>query len=230
MDKKMKIIALIALLAYVISPVDLAPGPMDDMIMCLLYAIMNYKSIPNEVLDENLERHHDQRLRWHARHKAVIIAGSVAATVSILIKSDTGDNDQVNIPRFKDLRILHNRFKNSIGGAMPGIFLCRYSRFHYAFREGNRIGDAIALSLGPVIKGVDIYFIPSPPVGENSSHPAVPRIFYKFNEKVTDRSALFIPLLLRERAASFYGKPSLLFFIYYFFAGHTIRPLLCTSF
>ena len=31
MDKKMKIIALIALLAYVISPVDLAPGPMDDM-------------------------------------------------------------------------------------------------------------------------------------------------------------------------------------------------------
>ena len=33
MDKKMKIIALIALLAYVISPVDLAPGPMDDMIM-----------------------------------------------------------------------------------------------------------------------------------------------------------------------------------------------------
>ena len=29
MDKKMKIIALIALLAYVISPVDLAPGPME---------------------------------------------------------------------------------------------------------------------------------------------------------------------------------------------------------
>ena len=55
MDKKMKIIALIALLAYVISPVDLAPGPMDDMIMCLLYAIMNYKSIPGDVLDEKPE-------------------------------------------------------------------------------------------------------------------------------------------------------------------------------
>ena len=55
MDKKMKIIALIALLAYVISPVDLAPGPMDDMIMCLLYAIMNYKSIPEDVLDEKPE-------------------------------------------------------------------------------------------------------------------------------------------------------------------------------
>ena len=55
MDKKMKIIALIALLAYVISPVDLAPGPMDDMIMCLLYAIMNYKTISNEVLDEKTE-------------------------------------------------------------------------------------------------------------------------------------------------------------------------------
>lgn len=55
MDKKMKIIALIALLAYVISPVDLAPGPMDDMFMCLLYAIMNYKSISNEALDEKPE-------------------------------------------------------------------------------------------------------------------------------------------------------------------------------
>ena len=55
MDKKMKIIALIALLIYVISPVDLAPGPMDDMIMCLLYAIMNYKSIPRDVLDNKTE-------------------------------------------------------------------------------------------------------------------------------------------------------------------------------
>ena len=55
MDKKMKIIALIALLIYVISPVDLAPGPVDDMIMCLLYAIMNYKSIPGDVLDNKTE-------------------------------------------------------------------------------------------------------------------------------------------------------------------------------
>ena len=55
MDKKMKIIALIALLIYVISPVELAPGPMDDMIMCLLYAIMNYKSIPGDVLDNKTE-------------------------------------------------------------------------------------------------------------------------------------------------------------------------------
>ena len=55
MDKKMKIIALIALLIYVISPVDIAPGPMDDMIMCLLYAIMNYKSIPGDVLDNKTE-------------------------------------------------------------------------------------------------------------------------------------------------------------------------------
>ena len=55
MDKKMKIIALIALLIYVISPVDIAPGPVDDMIMCLLYAIMNYKSIPGDVLDNKTE-------------------------------------------------------------------------------------------------------------------------------------------------------------------------------
>ena len=52
MDKKMKIIALIALLIYVISPVDLAPGPVDDMIMCLMYAIMNYKTISEDVLEE----------------------------------------------------------------------------------------------------------------------------------------------------------------------------------
>ena len=55
MDKKMKIIALIALLVYVISPVDLAPGPVDDMIMCRMYAIMNYKTIANEVLDQKPE-------------------------------------------------------------------------------------------------------------------------------------------------------------------------------
>ena len=55
MDKKMKIIALIALLIYVISPVDLAPGPMDDMIMCLMYAIINYKSITGYVLYNKTE-------------------------------------------------------------------------------------------------------------------------------------------------------------------------------
>ena len=68
MDKKMKIIALIALLAYVISPVDLAPGPMDDMVMCLLYAIMNYKTISNEVLDE-IPRHECHGIRFHIEFK-----------------------------------------------------------------------------------------------------------------------------------------------------------------
>ena len=55
MDKKMKIIALIALLAYVISPVDAIPGPVDDMIMCLLYAVMNYKNLPGDVSDNKTE-------------------------------------------------------------------------------------------------------------------------------------------------------------------------------
>ena len=55
MDKRMKVIALIALLVYVISPVDIAPGPVDDMIMCLLYAIMNYKSLPEDVLNKKPE-------------------------------------------------------------------------------------------------------------------------------------------------------------------------------
>ena len=49
----MKIIALIALLAYVVSPLDIAPGPMDDMIMCLLYAVMNYKNASRELPEEN---------------------------------------------------------------------------------------------------------------------------------------------------------------------------------
>ena len=40
---------LIALLAYVISPVDAIPGPVDDMIMCLLYAVMNYKGVFKEL-------------------------------------------------------------------------------------------------------------------------------------------------------------------------------------
>ena len=53
MDKKMKIIALIALLVYVVSPVDVAPGPIDDMIMCLLYAVMNYKNVSKELPEEN---------------------------------------------------------------------------------------------------------------------------------------------------------------------------------
>lgn len=52
MDKKMKIIALIALLAYVISPVDAIPGPVDDMIMCLLYAFMNYRSASRNLPEE----------------------------------------------------------------------------------------------------------------------------------------------------------------------------------
>ena len=68
MDKKMKIIALIALLAYVISPVDLAPGPVDDMIMCLMYAIMNYKTISNE-LKKRIPRHVCRGIRFHIAFK-----------------------------------------------------------------------------------------------------------------------------------------------------------------
>ena len=38
----LKIIAMIVLMVYVISPVDAFPGPVDDMLLCLLYAYMNY--------------------------------------------------------------------------------------------------------------------------------------------------------------------------------------------
>ena len=37
-----KILALVALLAYVISPVDALPGPVDDIILCIMYTLMNY--------------------------------------------------------------------------------------------------------------------------------------------------------------------------------------------
>ena len=41
MNNGMKIVLLIALLLYVVSPLDLVPGPVDDMIMILMYAILN---------------------------------------------------------------------------------------------------------------------------------------------------------------------------------------------
>ncbi len=41
MDGKTKIFLLIALLVYVISPIDLAPGPVDDAILILVYMAAN---------------------------------------------------------------------------------------------------------------------------------------------------------------------------------------------
>lgn len=43
MNNLAKISVLIALLAYVISPVDFVPGPIDDMIMLLVYVLANYR-------------------------------------------------------------------------------------------------------------------------------------------------------------------------------------------
>ena len=47
------IIALIVLLIYVISPVDAIPGPVDDTILCLLYAYMNYRNRAGSISDNN---------------------------------------------------------------------------------------------------------------------------------------------------------------------------------
>ncbi len=59
-NKNIKMIALIALLIYVVSPMDAVPGPIDDMILCLVYAMMNYKGLgiggnrgEDETLTEN---------------------------------------------------------------------------------------------------------------------------------------------------------------------------------
>lgn len=45
MDSKFKIIVLVALVLYVLSPADLVPGPIDDIILCIIYAMANKKSI-----------------------------------------------------------------------------------------------------------------------------------------------------------------------------------------
>lgn len=41
MNSKFKILVLIALVLYVVSPVDALPGPIDDIILCIIYAMTN---------------------------------------------------------------------------------------------------------------------------------------------------------------------------------------------
>ena len=38
---KFKLLTLIALIIYVISPIDAVPGPIDDIILCVAYAMVN---------------------------------------------------------------------------------------------------------------------------------------------------------------------------------------------
>ncbi|MDO5138491.1 MAG: hypothetical protein Q4D71_08555 [Oscillospiraceae bacterium] len=53
MNSGLKILLLIALLMYVISPVDCVPGPVDDMILILVYAVMNRrKAGPVDLISE----------------------------------------------------------------------------------------------------------------------------------------------------------------------------------
>lgn len=39
MDHKVKILLLIGLIIYVLSPIDVVPGPIDDALLCVAYAI-----------------------------------------------------------------------------------------------------------------------------------------------------------------------------------------------
>ena len=39
MDGKFIFLLLVALILYVVSPVDLVPGPVDDIILCLAYVV-----------------------------------------------------------------------------------------------------------------------------------------------------------------------------------------------
>ena len=43
------IILLVALALYAISPVDAAPGPIDDLILILMYTIANHKKLKPRV-------------------------------------------------------------------------------------------------------------------------------------------------------------------------------------
>lgn len=45
MDTRFKILLLVALALYVLSPVDVVPGPIDDLILCIMYAMSNKKCI-----------------------------------------------------------------------------------------------------------------------------------------------------------------------------------------
>ena len=51
MDGKFKFLLLVALILYVVSPVDLMPGPVDDIILCLAYIIANRKRLNNNRFD-----------------------------------------------------------------------------------------------------------------------------------------------------------------------------------
>lgn len=48
MDSRCKVLVLIALVLYVLSPVDLVPGPIDDMILCIVYALANRNRIEDK--------------------------------------------------------------------------------------------------------------------------------------------------------------------------------------
>lgn len=48
MDSKFKLLLLFALILYVVSPVDAVPGPIDDLILSIAYAVSSRKAISNE--------------------------------------------------------------------------------------------------------------------------------------------------------------------------------------
>ena len=41
MDRFLKVLLLVLVAGYVISPVDMAPGPIDDILLTLCYLIIN---------------------------------------------------------------------------------------------------------------------------------------------------------------------------------------------
>lgn len=45
MEGKFKILVLVGLILYCVSPVDFVPGPIDDIIFCIMYAMSNRKAI-----------------------------------------------------------------------------------------------------------------------------------------------------------------------------------------
>ena len=49
MDLRFKFLLLVALVLYVVSPLDFMPGPLDDIILCLAYVMVRRRKISRRV-------------------------------------------------------------------------------------------------------------------------------------------------------------------------------------
>ena len=79
MDGKFKFLLLVALILYVASPIDLVPGPIDDIILCLAYVVTRRRISAQNAPDDIEENEYwtkfrvePLRIKWYdtQRNKA----------------------------------------------------------------------------------------------------------------------------------------------------------------